>query len=74
LLRASYRNGRSGATSAEFLASSRDANGIVRGLLDGSVDWNRFATDLERIGVRLRVDMDAQPMHVAVVSLANFNQ
>jgi hypothetical protein len=74
LLRASYRNGRSGATSAEFLASSREANGIVRGLLDGSVDWNQFATDLERIGVRLRVNMDAQPMQVAVVSLANFKE
>jgi hypothetical protein len=55
LLRESFRRGASGATPAEFLASSADARHICQGLMDGSMDWPRFAGELGQVGVRLTV-------------------
>jgi hypothetical protein len=55
LLGASLRAGKSGATPFEFLASSTDARRIVRGLVDGGMDWTEFVAALDGIGVKLDV-------------------
>jgi hypothetical protein len=73
LLGESYRRGESGVQPAAFLESSRQARGIVQGLLDGSVDWNRFVADLGSLGVGLRLSQDAPQPDVAVLSLTHFS-
>lgn len=72
LLGESYRRNDSGVQPAAFLESSRQAQGIVQGLLDGSVDWNRFAADLDSLGVKLRLSQDAPQPDVEVLSLTHF--
>jgi hypothetical protein len=72
LLTASYQRGDSGAQTADFLRTSRAAQRIVAGLLDGNVDWTRFAAELADHGVQLRVEQDASGMSVAVLSLDGF--
>ncbi len=72
LLGESYRRGESGAKPAAFLASSDEARRIARGLLDGTVNWRRLTTDLDGIGVKLRVELDGPRSAVAVLSLAHF--
>lgn len=67
----SYRRGESGADSAAFLDSSDAARRLVRGLLDGTVNWRRFAAELDGMGVRLRVDQ-AAARPVSVLSLEHF--
>jgi hypothetical protein len=74
LLDHSYRRGASGATLAEFLASSRDARRIVQGLMDGTVDWSRFVTDLDAFGVKLRLDKQASAPAVSIQALTHFDQ
>ena len=50
LLSASFRRGEAGVSPAVFLASSEEAHRVVEGLLDGTVDWNRFVSDLQISG------------------------
>jgi hypothetical protein len=73
LLGEAYRRGESGAKQATFLASSEQARRIAQGLLDGSVDWTRFAVDLGELGVRLRVDQTAPRPVVSVLALTHFD-
>jgi hypothetical protein len=72
LLNASYRRGLSGASAAEFLASSSDARRIVQGLLDGSADWNTFAVALDGVGVKLKITSGGTLPAVEVQSLEHF--
>jgi len=72
LLDASRRRREEGAKPAEFLASSKEARGIVQGLLDGKVDWGRFAEELDGLGVRLLLSPDAPASIISVVSLMYF--
>lgn len=72
LLGQSYRRNESGVKPLAFLASSRQAQGIARGLLDGSMDWSRFAAQMENLGVQLRLELGATRPAVAVVSLTHF--
>jgi hypothetical protein len=72
LLGESYRRKESGVQPAAFLESSRQAQVIVQGLIDGSVDWNRFAADLADLGVNLRLNQDALQPDVTVLSLTHF--
>lgn len=70
LLSASYGRGESGVSPAAFLASSKEAHRVVSGLLDGTVDWNRFVADLHAFGVGLGIKGGAAVPQVAVQSLA----
>jgi hypothetical protein len=72
LLSASYHRGESGAKPADFLASSEPARRIVQGLLDGTVDWSRFAAQLDSHGVELRVASASPGLSVSVLSLDRF--
>lgn len=72
LLNASFRRGQSGASVSDFLASSGAARRIVRGLLDGAVDWNQFASTLDGIGVRIELHREERGPTVSAVELANF--
>jgi hypothetical protein len=73
LLGASYRRNESGVKPLEFLASSRQAQGIAQGLLDGSMDWSRFAAQMEDLGVQLLIEPGARRPAVTVVSLMHFD-
>jgi hypothetical protein len=70
LLNESYQRGESGVNPATFLASSREAHRVVRGLLDGTVDWNGFAADLQDLGVSLNLKHGGPVPTVVVQSLA----
>jgi hypothetical protein len=72
LLTASYRRGDSGAKPADFLGTSTAAQRIVAGLLDGTVDWLRFAAELDGIGVRMLVNPDPSATPASVQSLTYF--
>jgi hypothetical protein len=72
LLDASFRRGKSGATPAEFLASSAEARRIARGLIEGDMDWEKFAAALRDVGVQLRVIPGASSSAFDVVSLEYF--
>ncbi len=72
LLDAAFRRRQSGARPAEFLASSADARRIVKGLVDGHVDWSEFAAALDGVGVKLRVAPGAAAPQYAVQSLEYF--
>jgi hypothetical protein len=72
LLSASFRRGDSGAKPAEFLASSADARLIVQGLMDGHVDWPKFAAELDRVGVKLAVNPVGSTPEFEVLSLEHF--
>ena len=63
----------SGAKQTTFLASSEQARRIAQGLLDGSVDWTRFAVDLGELGMRLRVDQTAPRPVISVLALTHFD-
>lgn len=73
LLDASFRRGESVASPEAFLDSSAEARRISRGLLDGSVDWTRFAAELDGLGVKLRVSQDGPGLSVGVLSLVHFD-
>jgi hypothetical protein len=72
LLNASFRRGESGASPADFLATSDEAHRIVQGLLDGTVDWNQFAAALDNIGVRLEFQRATGTPSASVLELTNF--
>lgn len=72
LLNASFRRGESGATPADFLASSDEARLIVQGLLDGAIDWERLAVALHDLGVRLDVEYSAGVTSASVLELKYF--
>ena len=73
LLNASFRRGESAAKPEDFLGSSQEARRIAQGLLDGSVDWTRFAAELDRLGVKLRLSQDGPEPAVTVLSLDHFD-
>jgi hypothetical protein len=73
LLDASRRAGHSGATPSEFLASSMEARRIVRGLVDGGMDWTKFAADFDGIGVKLDVVSDGASPAFKVRWLEHFS-
>jgi hypothetical protein len=70
LLSDSYRRGESGVSPAAFLASSEEAHRVASGLLDGTVDWNRFVADLRGLGVSLSLTGNTPVPQVVVQSLA----
>lgn len=72
LLVASSRRGRSGVRPADFLSSSAEARRIAQGLVDGGMDWLKFATALEKLGVKLTVDTSGTLPVFQVQSLGNF--
>lgn len=72
LLNASYRRGESGASTADFLASSKDAHRIVRGLIDRTVDWGELVTTLEAIGVRISLSGATEVKSASVSELKHF--
>ncbi len=53
LLDESSRQGKSGASQADFLDSSAEARRIALGLMDGTMDWSKFSTALDGVGVRM---------------------
>lgn len=73
LLKASRRRGTDGAKEAEFLASSMEARRIVRGLLDGGMEWSTFAAELKEIGVHLHINQDPITSTASVLSLTHFH-
>lgn len=72
LLDASYRRKSSGATPAEFLASSIDARRIAQGLVDGSVEWPAFVAALDDVGVKLKAISGGVSPAFEVESLEHF--
>lgn len=72
LLDTSFRRRQDGANPEDFLASSGSARRIVQSLLEGAADWQRFAADLDGLGVKLRIAGDAPAITTAVLSLAHF--
>lgn len=73
LLDASFRRGKTGATLAEFLASSAEARRLAQGLVDGSVDWREWTASVERVGVKLSTgDAGTRPAF-EVLSLEGFS-
>jgi hypothetical protein len=70
LLSASFRRGDFGVSPVAFLASSGEAHRVVKGLLDGTVDWNRFSAEIEGFGVNLNMIRSVPVPEVEVRSLA----
>ncbi len=66
------RHKQSGVKPRAFLDSSADAHRIVKGLLDGDMDWTAFAAELGKVGVQLRVTDGPFATSVQVESLTNF--
>jgi hypothetical protein len=72
LLSDSFERGETGADAAAFAGSSADALRVVRGLTEGSVDWQAFATELDKLGVRVRITQGQSGMTAQVLSLEHF--
>lgn len=72
LLDESWRRGKAGADPKDFLDSAREARRIAQGVMDGGVDWVKFAGELADLGVWLRLDEDVPGASVAVLSLQHF--
>jgi hypothetical protein len=72
LLSVSFERGETGADAVAFAGSSADALRVVRGLTDGSVDWQAFATELDKLGVRVRIIQDQSGITAQVLSLEHF--
>lgn len=70
LLAESYRRNEFGVQPKAFLDSSGDALRIMQVLLGSTIDWSRFGSELDRIGVRLRITQP-QPT-ISVQSLPHF--
>jgi hypothetical protein len=73
LLKDANRSGKAGVTPSAFLASSADARRIAQGLLQGSMDWQRFAIELDKFGVKLQIKQDQLGVTAQVVSLQHFH-
>ncbi len=71
LLVASRRSRKSGVSPADFLSSSTEARRIAQGLVDSNMDWPKFATALERLGVKLTVGASGTLPVFGVQSLGN---
>jgi hypothetical protein len=72
LLDASFRQGRSGTTPADFLASSIEAGRIAQGLMDGSINWSKFAEALDGVGVKIDAISGGASPTLKVRSLEHF--
>jgi hypothetical protein len=72
LLDASFRQGRSGTTPADFLASSIEAGRIAQGLMDGSINWSNFAEALDGVGVKIDAISGGASPTLKVRSLEHF--
>jgi hypothetical protein len=72
LLSVSFERGETGADAVAFAGSSADALRVVRGLTDGTVDWQAFATELDKLGVKVRITEGQSGMTAQVLSLDHF--
>lgn len=72
LLKGSRNSGKAGVLPSQFMNSSTEARRIAQGLTQGSMDWQKFAAELGKHGVRLNIAQSGPGITAQVQSLEYF--
>jgi len=69
-LEASAKRSEYGVRPEAFLSASSDAQTLARGILDGSVDWSQFLTELDKHDAKLAMEVTDEGSVLKVKSAA----